>query len=213
MGVVGVVVSGMLTGALFSMGPVYARLIGFAAPDVAAFMGVSVFAAVLTQLPIGRFSDRTDRRSVLIAVCILAALFAALAAMFGASSRAVLFVLAAAFGGIVLTLYSLSLSHINDHLQPSQMVSASASAILMNGAGATVGPIVIAVSMNAFGPPAYFAGMAALVGALGLYTLWRKTRRPSVPEEQKAPFVSAQPQAASGQMVAEVAAAGAEERT
>ena len=205
LGVVGVVVSGVVTGSLFSMGSVYAQLRGLSSTDTATFMGVSIFAAVLTQLPVGRLSDRIDRRAVLIAVCMLAAVIAAAAAVFSALSRMTLFVLAAGFGGIVLTLYSLSLSHINDHLDSQQMVSSSGSVILLNGMGATLGPLLISSSMNIFGPSAYFGSLAILVAALGLYAIWRKGRRAAVLPEHKIRFVSAQPQAVSGQLMAGIA--------
>lgn len=201
MGVVGITASGLVTSALFSMGAVYAQLIGLTAREIATFMGVSIFAAVLTQLPIGRLSDRVDRRSVLSVVCLLAAAFAAAAAMFGESSRVLLYLLAASFGGIALTLYSLSLSHVNDHLRPEQMVSASAVVILMNGLGAVAGPLLVAALMDVFGPAAYFGTLAALVGCLALYAIWRKGRRAPVAPEHKVKFVTSQPQAASGQMV------------
>lgn len=205
MGVVGVGVSGVVTGALFSMGAVYARLSGFEPRDIATFMAVSILAAVLTQLPIGRLSDRVDRRSVLIVVCLLAAGVAAAAAMFGTVSRPLLFVLAAGFGGIALTLYSLSLSHVNDHLQPDQMVCASAVVILVNGAGAIAGPLVVSVLMSRFGPAAYFWSLATLVAGLALYAIWRKGRRAPVAPEQKVRFVTTQPQAAAGQMIGVIA--------
>jgi MFS family permease len=205
MGVVGVTASGMITSALFSMGAVYARLSGFDSHDIATFMGVTILAAVLTQLPIGRLSDRVDRRSVLIVVCLLAAGLAAAAAAFGAMSRPLLFLLTASFGGITLTLYSLSLSHINDHLHPGQMVAASGVVILMNGAGAVAGPVVIASLMSRFGPAAYFWSLAVLVGGLALYAIWRKGQRPAVAAGHKVRFVTTQPQAASGRMIGVIA--------
>ena len=205
LGVTGVVISGVVTSSVFSMGPVYAQSIGLDSSDIAAFMGISILAAVLTQLPIGRWSDRVDRRSVLATICLVGCVTAILASLFGHESKPVLFLLAACFGGIALTLYSLALSHINDQLQPSQMVGASGTVVLLNGAGATLGPLLVAVLMQSFGASAYFAYLAALVGALGLYGMYRKSRRAPVPSEQKGPFVSAQPQAVSGQMVAEIA--------
>ena len=210
MGVVGVIAAGMLSSALFSLGPVYAGLIGLGPADVAIFMAISILPAVLTQLPIGRLSDRVDRRSVLGTVCTLAACIAAGAAIFGASSKWVLFILAGGYGGIVLTLYSLSLSNIHDHMEPRQMVSASASAILMNGTGAVAGPLVVAGLMGTFGSSAFFGSMAALLAALSLYAFWRRQRRAPVVGEHKVPFVGAQPQAIAGQMVAEAAQAAAE---
>lgn len=204
LGVVGVIVSGVVTSCLFAIGPVYAQLIGLDATDTATFMGVSILAAMATQFPIGRLSDRVDRRSVLTAVCIAAAVIAIAALMFATMSKAILFVLAAAFGGIALTLYSLSLSHINDHLEPEQIVSASASVLLLNGAGSMLGPLLISMLMSAFGAVAYFGSLAVLVASLGLYAVWRKGRRAAVPTDHKIPFVTAQPQAV-GHMLADVA--------
>ena len=45
----------------------------------------------------------------------------------------------------------------------------------------------------------------AIGGGLGAYGIYRKTRRPPVPADQKAHFVNAQPQVVSGQMIAELA--------
>ena len=212
LGVVGVAISGVVTSAMFAMGPVYAKLAGLPRSDVATFMGLSILTAVLTQLPIGRWSDRVDRRTVLIAICTLGAVDAGLATLFGTESRAWLYGLAAGFGGIALALYSLALSHINDHLDPEQMVGASGTVVLINGAGATLGPSLVAMSMDAFSAPAYFAFLTVSVGGLALYGIYRKSRRAPVAVEQKAPFVAAQPQAAGGQMIAEIALKSAEHR-
>jgi MFS family permease len=206
LGVVGVIASGMITSALFSMGPVYAQLIGLHAGDIALFMGLSILAAVLTQLPIGRWSDRIDRRTVLIVICIVGAAAAVLAALFGRESNAMLYLLTAAFGGIALTLYSLALSHINDQLSPAQMVGASGTVVLMNGAGAIVGPALVALFMQWLGAASYFVFLACMTFLLAAYGIYRKTRRAPVPSEQKNPFVNAQPQAVSGQVLADIAA-------
>ena len=202
LGVVGVLIAGMITGVLFSIGPVYARLSGLDTRGVATFMGVSILAAVVTQYPVGKLSDRMDRRTVIAWVCTLAALVATGIVVLREPPLYVLFALAAVFGGLALTLYSLALSHVNDHLQPSQMVAASGALILLNGAGAAIGPVIVGFLMEPFGARAYFASLAVLAGLLALFDLWRKARRAPVPAGQKGPFLSAQPQAASGRIVA-----------
>jgi MFS family permease len=212
LGVVGVIASGAITGSMFSMAPVYAQLSGLSPSEIATFMAVSILAAVFTQLPIGRVSDRVDRRAVLIVVCGAALLFALSAAWFGAGARWLLYLLAAGFGGLALTLYSLSLSHINDHLSADQIVSASASIIVLNGAGSALGPLMASAAMQRVGAAGYFYCLAASVGALLVYAAWRKGRRAAVPSELKVPFVNAQPQAVSGEIVAEVAHRAAEAR-
>ena len=50
--------------------------------------------------------------------------------------------LAALLSGVVLTLYSLSVSHANDKLEPAQMVAASSKLLLLNGSAAALGPIL-----------------------------------------------------------------------
>jgi MFS family permease len=206
LGVAGVIAAGVVTSSVFSMGPVYAQLIGLSTAEIATFMSVAIFAAAATQLPIGRLSDRMDRRNVLVIVCIFAACIAIGAAGFGAASRPMLFTFAAAFGGFALTLYSLSLSHINDHLPADLIVSASSSVLLLNGLGAIFGPITIAVLMNRFGPSAYFFALAGTVGGLAMYGLWRKSQRAPVPVTMKFPFVNAQPQTTlAGSMLADIA--------
>jgi MFS family permease len=195
LGVVGVTISGLISAILFSMGPVYARLSGLATGGVAAFMGVSILAAVLTQYPVGRLSDRTDRRTVIAAVCALATLVAASIVAFPKMPHAVFLALAALFSGVVLTLYSLSVSHVNDKLEPAQMVAASSALLRLNGSAAALGPVLAGALLAHFGPRAYFASLGTLTGALLLYDLWRKSRRRPVPPAQKTPFVGAEPRA------------------
>jgi MFS family permease len=202
LGVVAVSVSGMISAIIFSMGPVYARLSGLGNTGIATFMSVSILAAVVTQYPVGRLSDHTDRRTVIAGVCALATIVAGSIAAFGTMPHAVFLLLAALFSGFALTLYSLAVSHVNDKLEPAQMVAASSALLRLNGGAAAIGPVLAGSLIAAFGPPAYFATLATLTGALTVYDLWRKSRRSPVPTAQKGPFINAQPQGMTGQIVA-----------
>ena len=194
LGVVAVTVSGLLSAILFSMGPVYARLSGLGVAGVATFMSVSILAGVATQYPVGRLSDRMDRRTVIAGVCTVATLVAGSLAIFNTMPHLLFLLLAAIFSGSVLTLYSLAISHVNDKLDPAQMVAASSALLLLNGAAAAVGPLLMGSLMAAFGPSVYFSTLATLTAALTLYDLWRKSRRKPVPQDQKHRFISVQPQ-------------------
>lgn len=201
LGVVAVTVSGMISSTLFSMGPVYARLSGLGTSGVATFMAVSILAAVLTQYPVGRLSDRIDRRTVIAIVCTIATLAAGSIVIFPHMPHGVFLTVTAIFSGFVLTLYSLAVSHVNDKLEPGQMVAASSALLSLNGTAAAVGPILAGSLIAALGPQAYFETLATLTGALTIYDLWRKTRRSAVPAAQKGPFITAQPQGMSGQIL------------
>jgi MFS family permease len=195
LGVVAVTISGLISSIIFSMGPVYARLSGLETNKVAAFMGVSILAAVVTQYPIGRLSDRMDRRTVIASVCTVATIAAATIAVLREMPHALLLTLAACFSGFALTLYSLSVSHVNDKLEPKQMVAASSTILLLNGTAAAVGPVFAGGLMAVFGPHAYFATLSMLTALLLIYDVWRKARRGPVPPSFKAPFIGSQPRA------------------
>lgn len=190
-GVVAVTVSGFVSAILFSMGPVYARLSGLDTAGVAWFMAVTIFAGCVTQYPVGRLSDRMDRRTIMALMCLLATLAAAGIVFLGPLPYALFLMLAALFSGFSLTLYSLAISHVNDKLEPSEMVAASSSLLLLNGAGAVIGPVMAGSLIGKFGPTAYFATLGSLTGALTVYDLWRKMRRR--PPTTKRPYINAQP--------------------
>lgn len=81
------------------------------------------------------------------------------------------------------------------------MVAASSALLSLNGTAAAIAPILAGSLMAAFGPQSYFETLAILTGALTIYDLWRKLRRSATPPAQKGPFITAQPQGMTGQIV------------
>jgi MFS family permease len=195
LGTAGAVFTGATSGTLFTLGPVYAARSGLDAGAVATFMACSILPAIALQLPLGRLSDRIDRRNVLIGISIGAALAAATASQIGSGSPA-FFVAIAAYGGLSLTAYAVCLAHVNDHLHSTQMVAASATVLLANGVGSAVGPVVVSAAMQLAGPAAFFGGVIALHTTFALYAAWRKHKTDAVPSPEKTRFVSAPPQVA-----------------
>lgn len=201
LGVLGVCVSGAMSATFLSLGPVHAARV---LPDTAAiawFMAAGIFTAVAAQIPLGRWSDRTDRRSVLVGVAAVAASSAIAAVLLPAGPLSL--VAAAVLNGASLTIYPLAAAHVNDHLGPRQLVAASSTLILVNGFGAIVGPVLVGAAMQLQGPHAYFESLAVVHLAFLLYVVWRKARRAAVPAQDKAPFVASQPQAVpTGRLIA-----------
>jgi len=210
LGVVGVAMSGAVSGCLFSLGALYADGNGFTTFEVSLFMAVAILAGCLTQLPVGRLSDRVDRRKVVIAVCLLAALGASGAWWLEDISRVGFFAMVAAYGGMSLTLYSLSSAHVNDHVSADARLGASSTLILVNGAGAFIAPILVAAVMQGIGNDAYLPLLAVLHVMLAAYALFRMGRRAPVPEQQKTPFVGTPPGTSSSGELLGHASDGAE---
>ena len=90
-------------------------------------------------------------------------------------------------GGLSLPIYALCVAHTNDFLAPEQMVGASSALILAYGIGAAGGPTLTALAMQALGPIGFSPVPRAVHGAIGVFALYRMTRRPTVPAEEAAP--------------------------
>jgi MFS family permease len=194
LGVVAVAVSGSMSSIVFAMGPVYARLSGMNNAAIATFMAANILAGVLTQYPIGALADRLDRRAVTAGVCALSTAIFLGIVLWADMPAALLLVLSALASGLVLTIYSLGISHVNDRLDPAEMVAASSALLLLNGAAAVLGPIIAASAMGRFDSNAYFVTLGSLAAALTVFCLWRRSRRAPVPREQRGPFINAQPE-------------------
>jgi len=196
LGAVGVAFSGAVSATLFALGPVYAARSGFTTTGVSTFMACSILPAIALQLPIGRYSDRIDRRSVLIAMAVAAAIAGSGALLLARDASLSFFGAVALYGGLSLTTYALCVSHINDHLKPEQMVAASGSILLLNGIGSVLGPLIVSAAMQTFGPAAYFAAVVPMHLGFAAFAVWRKGRTVAVASEDKARFVGAPPQVA-----------------
>lgn len=190
LGVFGVFCSGMATACLFSIGPVYAAEEGFTLAEISTFMAVAIIGGVTMQFPIGWFSDRYDRRKVLIVVTAMTSISCFIALATAQISHAALFVSMFMIGGTALTVYGLSSSHTNDHLKPDQTIAASAAMILISGCGSVIGPTLLSTLMNFTAPSMLFIMMGTIYAAISLFGLYRTMRRPSVPLEQQTDFVA-----------------------
>ncbi|MEE8189749.1 MAG: MFS transporter [Kiloniellales bacterium] len=200
LGVLGTLGTGMAQGGLIGMGAVYAMSSGLSIAEVSLFMAATLFGGMLFQWPIGRLSDRFDRRRVLTAVTILAALWAfmatavtgPLAPLFPAWS---LFLLAGLFGGMNMPMYSLTIAHTNDFLEPKQMVAASGTLVLVGGIGAVLGPMTLAGAMSFMGPSGFFWGLGVVHAVIGAFALYRMTVRQARPLEDQGAYVPVPPPA------------------
>ena len=61
---IGAVVAGFVTGAFWALAPIYAKDNGFDSIQLGAFLSATVLGGACFQVPLGKLSDRFDRRSV-----------------------------------------------------------------------------------------------------------------------------------------------------
>ncbi len=189
LGVAGVLSAGVILGAFYGMAPVFAQRIGMTPSQVGLFMGTAMIGSLLLQWPLGMLSDRFDRRRVLIACAFLTALASSAVLAGGDLSRVALFTLTALYCGCAATLYPVSVAHANDFIEPEDIIAAAGGLLLVYSLGAIVGPLAAAQAVELAGPAGLFAFTAAMSAGLGLFGLWRMTRRASVPKDEQGSWV------------------------
>ena len=192
LGVIGIVVSGMAIGTIYAMGPVFATEIGMPVKDVSLFMTTIILGGFLFQYPLGWLSDLIGRRKVILLSCISGAGISVFAFLFSAGDTIPLFIIACV-GGFSLPLYALCGVYVNDYLNPTQMVAASGTLVLLSSLGATIGSPLTALSMDFFGLNAFYGSIAIMLSSISVFSLWRTGKRSEVATEETGNFVPMPP--------------------
>ena len=190
LGVAAALASGLLNGALYGMGAVFGQRIGLSEAGVAAFMSATIFGGALLQWPVGHASDRQDRRRVLTLVCVSAAALAVAAYAMVPVSRIGLLICAFFYGGLVFTIYGLSIALVNDRLAQDEVLEAASTLLLVHGIGAMLGPTAAGALMNAFGPGSLLMYFALVLAATAAFAVWRLRAGETVPLEQQQSYVT-----------------------
>ena len=197
-GMAGAFWSGLALGAFWGVGAASAQRFGFSEGGVALFMSSTILGGALLQWPIGRWSDRSgDRRRILLAVTTAASLVALLGFLNGSSSPRLLMLIMFVFGGLAFAIYPVSIALTNDRLGTEEMLQGSSSLLLLNGAGASIGPALAGQVMNVIGPGALLLHFSLALGVLAAYTLWRMSVSPEAPAANTTfqPMVRTSPEA------------------
>lgn len=168
-GTIGALVSGMLSGPLLGLGHVFGAGVGFSEAGIATFMAATILGGAVFQWPVGHFSDRHDRRLVLLWVALACAAVAGVGYILARDYENSLIGLGVVFGGLAFTVYGISVAHVNDLVDRAKVLQVTGGLLLLNGMGATIGPTLAGGLMDLMGPEAlmlYFAGVLSVLAAL-----------------------------------------------
>lgn len=191
-GMLGCLVSGLANGAFWALAPVFTAGISDDLSLVAGFMTGAIIGGAAGQWPLGIWSDRVDRRIVIAAVSMAAAIVGlALWWFFDGLPNLALIGLSAAWGAAAFPLYSIAVAHSNDYAESGEYVMVSSGLLLMYGIGAIVGPALAAAAMTLFSDAVLYLYTAIMHVAMLGYVLLRLGRRAPPPMEQHVPFAEA----------------------
>jgi len=190
-GVGGALAVGLVSGAFWTLAPVYAEARGLTGDGVALFMAATILGGALAQWPLGRASDFTDRR-LIIGISAAAAAFAgimlAVPAPFGIANETWTLLGGMLFGATAFPIGSLTNAHLNDHARQEEMTEFASSNLFVYGVFAALGPAIAAVVIATGGMSAIFFYTASVHTAFMAFVLYRVFARAPVAQEEREPF-------------------------
>ena len=187
-GVIGCIAVGLSNSALWTLAPVFAQDHGLTRTWLAIFMSVLTLGGAVVQLPLGRLSDRMDRRYVIAAICAAAAAIGVMLYLFAGEGRNVLLLLIGLFGITALPFYGLSVAHANDRIPREAFVEVSATLLMINALASCFGPTFAAIVIDRFGTAALFLYTAAIHVSMLVFTVVRLQTREALIGETRDKF-------------------------
>ena len=186
--------SGLISSSFYALVPAWMQGESIARETIAISMLAAVLGGLAFQVPIGRLSDRFDRRIVL-AVLGLGIVGAAAALVFLPHSLPVVLPAVALLGGFMSTVYPVCVAHAHDRMPADRVVAVSSQLIRVSGLGSVIGPLIGTNLMVRFNIDGVFYLMAAAALLLAVLAAGRSLTRAS-PQHLERPFQILMPQAA-----------------
>jgi MFS family permease len=184
LGLVAAFLCGVTTSVFFALGPIFAQRRGLDTAGVAVFMACGTLGGFLLTWPLGWLSDRLDRRIVIIGAAIAATVtFLILIGVVPKQApRWVLYLCAAILGGTIVPTYSVVMAHVNDSVEKGEFAAASGGLLIVQGAGAVVGPLIagFAMSFSQRGLSSTIIVAQILMAIFGVYRLSRRAAPPGL---------------------------------
>jgi MFS family permease len=182
---IGCIVVGLTNASFRNLGPIYAHEIGLSVTAIANFMSAGIVGGVVLQYPLGVYSDRLDRRYIILFATLGSALAALYLGFFAGGDEARNLIGIFVFGAFAMPLYSLCSAHANDHAGEGEHALVSAGMLFFWSMGAIIGPLFASVMLDLFGPQALFIYTAVILVAFMGYTVLRISARPGVPTGER----------------------------
>lgn len=155
--IVTIILLGFANGSFWSIVPAYVEHLQMGPGTVASFMTAVIIGSALSPYPVGRLSDKFDRRIVIAVASGLAMIFEIAMTFSHTTTPIVLYALGFSIGATIPVLYPLVSALSVDRLGAEKAVSVASTLLFLYCIGAIVGPVLAATMMTAFGDGMLFA--------------------------------------------------------
>ena len=188
-GATGCFAAGLTNGSFWAISAVFASQITGNTDSAAWYMTSGVIGGAVCQWPLGRLSDRLDRRRVLAVTALGAGVAGTVIALAGSRLPEVsLMLLGALWGGMAFPLHSVAVALTNDRAGDNEYVQVSGGILLLYGIGAVAGPLLASLVMSVMGPGGLYVFSGVVHLSLFGYVGIRALERLPVPTEQRDDF-------------------------
>ena len=191
-GLTAVFTAGSINSVFHGLGSVFADEIGLSVKTASAFISTVIIGGMVLQWPMGRLSDRTDRRKIIIASAIGTAIcsFSIAAVIYQNEwNVSLLFSFGFGYGALSFILYTLAVAHTNDLVPQEQVVQTASGLLIVYGIGAVLGPLIVRSLNDAVGPGMMFLFSGSVCSYLAVFTLWRMYRRRAIEPHAREPAI------------------------
>jgi len=200
--------AGFVNAGVMTLAPLYA-LEHYGAAQALTFQAAGFFGSLLLQYPVGRLSDRMDRRVVIAGLSGTASIAALALAVFGGQlsffGAAALF---AVWGAGALSFYGIAIAHMADRAEPGRIAQAASGLLFVWAAGSVAGPLFLGMAVEMGGREAMFWFASVSGAALVGFMFWRRFERGPVESTRKE---SVAPAAATSVAASDLAYGGDDE--
>lgn len=156
----GALTAGIVSGSIYGLGGVYGSQVGLDVESISIMMALSIAGGALAQLPLGKLSDRYDRRLVILGCVTAGAVVSGLALL---TPNTMLFGVMFLFGAAVMSLQALSLALASDNATGGNFMEVGTGLMMTNAAGSAIGPLLTSLLMFRFGPEYFFISHFAVL--------------------------------------------------
>ena len=186
----GAIMSGVISSSWSNFAPVYGQQVGLSNAAIATLIALAMLGSVSLQLPIGRLSDRIDRRYAMAIVGAAGAVLGTIltwstnVGAFGPAFYGALF----CYGAAIYSIYAIVVAHGNDWAEDGAFVETASALLILYGVGTMVGPLFAAQLMTSFGPTGVFTATTVAHVALAAFAVYRTFRRPDLARTEQTDF-------------------------
>lgn len=191
--ILGCVLSGFANGSYWTLAPLYVSEQFASSQTLTWVMSVYLLGGGLIQMPIGKFSDRVDRRKVIAfqtVLCMVAAIGITMATHRGGVSPGLFWLMLFVYGAGSMPIYALSIAHASDAAEGKNIVGLSSLLLIASSLGSAIGPFLGTIMVGWFTTQIVFLYLASAHALLFILTMGRITTRAPIPPEQKGEFIN-----------------------